>query len=175
LNGSSQPAVKNSPNCLRTMRHFKARLDFDDMRTTGCCAHLGKRVVEMNEGHFLDYHRDQWDLYSYITLADKDNHCVYHNFILVPQNHAASARLKVTQHLHKWKYLGECRASTMRLDIEHFLLANLSQRFREHWKQHHLHIDIFMDQVVDRTMTERPNGNKGRRVVLSEIYGQNKR
>jgi hypothetical protein len=63
----------------------------------------------------------------------------------------------------------------MRLDIEHFLFANLSQRFHEQWKQHHLHINVFMDQLVDRTMTERPNDNKERRVVLSEIYGQNKR
>jgi hypothetical protein len=175
LNGSNHHAGKNSPECLQKMRHFKAQLDFDDMRSTGCCAHLGKRVVEMNESHFLDCHRDQWDLYRYINLTNKGHHYVYHNFILVPQNHATSTQLKATQHLHKWEYLGECRASTMRLDIEHFLLANLSQRFHDQWKQHHLHIDIFMDQLVDRTMTERPNGNKERRVVLSEIYGQNKR
>jgi hypothetical protein len=175
LNGSNHHAIKNCPECLRKMRHFKAQLDFDDLRSTGCCAHFGKRVVEINESHFLDCHRDQWDLYSYIELSNKGHHCVYHQFILVPQNHAANAQLKATQHLHKWQYLGECRASTMRLDIEFFLNANLSQRLHEQWKQHHFHIDIFMDQLVDRTLAERPN-DKERRVVLSEICElQNKR
>jgi hypothetical protein len=156
------------------MPRFTAQLDFDDMRTTGCCAHFGKRVVEIHESHFLECDRDQWDLYSYIELFDPNHYDVFHKFILVPQNHTASAELKVTQHLHKWKHLGECRASTMRLDIEYFLSGYLSQRFHHQWKHHHhFHIDIYMDRLIDRTLTERPNENKGR-VVLSEIYDQNK-
>jgi hypothetical protein len=178
LKGFNNHAGKYGPQCLRKRRHFTAQLDFDDMRSTGCCAHFGERVVHIHESHFLECDRDQWDLYSYIELFDKDRYHVYHKFILVPQNHTASATVKATQHLHKWKHLGECRASTMRLDIEYFLSANLSQRLHAQWKHHHFHIDIYMDQLVDRTMidrtlTERPHDNK-RRVVLAEIYEQNK-
>jgi hypothetical protein len=173
LKGFNNHAGKHGPKCLRKKRHLTAQLDFDNMHSTGCCAHFGERVVEIHESHFLECDRDQWDLYSYTKIFNKDHRNVYHNFILVPQNHTARAELKATQHLHKWEFLGECRASTMTLDIEYFLSANLFQRIHEQRKLHHFLIDIYMDQLIDRTILETPDDDK-RRVVLSEIFEQNK-
>jgi hypothetical protein len=165
------------PHCLQKLRHVTAQVDFGDTRLPGCCAHWGQRVMEIQESHFLDYHRDEWDLYCYTSPSGDGQHHIYHKLILVSQSQSASTELKATQGVHKWEYLGECKASTMRLDIEYILFAQISQRYLQNWKVHHFHIDIFIDKLVDRTFGTQVKDKKKykkRRAVLSEVYEQNK-
>lgn len=166
LNGSCETTH------LSGVPHISAQLDLDDVFRVGCCSKWGKRVVELAESHFLDYHRDYWDLYAKTTYHSCEmggsSNVVNHDFILLAQNQAVSEEFKAAHKGSEWEYLGLCQASIMRMDLEFYLHSRLLSRLQDPKRQHHFHFSIFMDSFTDRDQHTGKGHRAGKRGVLSD-------
>jgi hypothetical protein len=65
-----------------------ARKETDAVKTNGCCMVAGPRVINVDEGHFLRYHKKLWSLFLLRKGKNQIGH-VYRQLILIPIFHRA--------------------------------------------------------------------------------------
>jgi hypothetical protein len=121
----------------------------------GCCQAQGKRVLELNETHFIEHHAGEWDLYfiaSCVMNGTKD-HC--HDFFLLPQN---QRHININKCIcdSGWSFVGTVHASMLRMELEQLLISVMDPNTGNSSKKSdpHFHIQIMMDSVLDREMSQ---------------------
>lgn len=120
----------------------------------GCCPHHGKRVLELREYHFSDVYPGNWDLY--MVGSSVTSSYTVHAFFLLPQSQTLiDVSYKIAT--QGWVYVGTANAQCVRMDLEGMLSDILKQNDGVGFRYHHVHLEILMDQVLDR---ETPRSRK---------------
>lgn len=129
----------------------------------GCCPHHGRRVLELREDHFIDHCDGPWDLYFVGAIPASGN--MYHEMFLLPRE---QSDIDVERHVanDEWKKLGTIQAGMARLELSEILEPFLSENKDLKTQKHHVHIQILMDQAVDREIT-RSKGKRGKSSVTT--------
>ena len=130
--------------------------------TRPCCSNgdLKRRLI-LTERAFHDAEADLWNLYL-VTPFDSNSRVKSSRvqFILVPvDENCDHANLS---EWNKWEFIGICRSSIMRMELQYFLewrLGLLNQEDRRC-----VHVEIFMDKIFDREwkLKQRHNNKSAR-------------
>jgi hypothetical protein len=184
---------KHVPTSLLQHRYFTIQVNSDNGRNSsigissndfyGCCDHEHNRIILVREMNFVHYCSD-WDLYvtaertTTTTTTTTNHNPSYHllPLILVPY----TLHRNECQEFKNWTYIGTCRASAIRLDVEAFVLKHL-QSLNNHpvldpqrysypigrttfqntdiyniqtattSSNYHWHIDVYMDSMIDES------------------------
>lgn len=118
----------------------------------GCCQTQGKRVLEMTERHFTDFHSGDWDLY--LVAHTTANHQDIYTFYLLPQGQTAIDVSMNSYYLH-WMYIDSIPAESIRQRLKDLLTDYLLPNESIGYHHHHVHIDILMPEVIDYAARER--------------------
>jgi hypothetical protein len=109
----------------------------------------------LNETHFIEHYAGEWDLYfiaSCVMKVTKD-HC--HDFFLLPQNqHHININKCICD--SGWSFVGTVHASMLRMELEQLLISVMDPNTGNSSKKSdpHFHIQIMMDSVLDREMSQ---------------------
>ena len=124
----------------------------------GCCPHHGRRVLALTENHFVDHFPGQWDLYFVGAIPASGN--IYHELFLLPRE---QSDVDVERHVVNdgWKKMGTIDANMARLGLSEILDPFMKENKELQRHKHHVHIQILMDQAIDREIT-RSKGKKSK-------------
>lgn len=135
--------------------------DENGVPSQGCCPHHGKRLVVIDESHFVANEPNQhWNLYHVKTILGETSEGgdYYHDFCLMPQDKCLNKK-----NLGKgWVLLGTVRSSAARIDLAPMLRPFLinNQNFEYTYAKHHAHIALVMQKVTIQERTPASNGTK---------------
>lgn len=131
----------------------------------GCCRNMKSRRLILNEQHFLDSRHDKWMLflvkeqpYRKSKSADQINRPVL-QLCLIPNT--SEYPLERAKKWRKWIFVGECRASILRLDLEHIFRTKTITLFgNEPSIQWCIHMEVLIDQLIDREHLQSNRSNE---------------
>jgi hypothetical protein len=127
----------NVPTSLLQHRYFPIQVSNHHINNNGeyygCCNYEHTRIILVREMNFVHYCPD-WDLYVVSPTSNRHTSPVrVLQLILVPYTlHKNECR-----EFKDWTYIGSCRASAIRLDVEACVLMHLKSLNNYHHSHHH--------------------------------------
>lgn len=117
-------------------------------RCSGCCPNYGKRVISMEEYHFLDFHGGTWDLYETNCFASR--YVIICEFILIPRVELYFDMIERGTTTLEWKHKGMLQAGVIRMDLSTLLDPYLSMNQKCNKLRYHCHVRVVMNNLNDR-------------------------
>lgn len=122
--------------------------DEGDDSKYGCCRHHGRRVVMIDESHFIANERDSdWNLYHVKTVLGEETPGgdFFHDFALIPMTRCNKKNIG-----QGWTLLGSVRPCAARMDLapllRPFLVKNNNTKYV--YAKHHAHVALAMNKVT---------------------------
>ena len=128
--------------------HIQAVLPELNLPHWGCCKHIGKRVVEVKEQHFLDHSREMWDLYEIGNSCQKTNKGGGQSVFTV--DYCLMPSISTFIPLPTWRHVGPVNPCMARMDLEFLLHPVLRQNLPNERPKHHVHIALVMDSLEQK-------------------------
>jgi hypothetical protein len=138
------------PSCLASRPYFPLQALMRDRLPLSVkhARSLHSKTIFLDERHFIECHAQEWNLF-YVGVKHGPQSTAFY-FVSLPQK--SDMDIRECRNGSKWVFVGECRASMIRMDMEEMMYPILLPWTASKRPEcnYYCNIHVYMEEIFDR-------------------------